>query len=211
MRLYSGDTAGCGHTFFCSRNLECSYASHNAEHIMFQDRFCLHFSCIVADQASQVYALASRLEDLLVGGFESGNDIAQASCRRRRASLEGKRVKGLGGLSVGHDDRCSRELALCEEALAVVVGLDVCVGDLRWLSLRQVRVFGVRSIGGPDFCTAGKSHFTRWIVRTSRVVLQGSWPEWCRQDYFDCFAAFDCAVPNAPEMRLRRMIAPPSA
>jgi hypothetical protein len=174
MRLYSGDTAGCGHTFFCSRNLKCSYASHNAEYIVFQNRFRLDFSCIVANQASQVYALASRLEDLLVGGFESGNDIAQASCRWRRARLEGKRVKGLGGLSVGHDDRCSRELALCEEALAVVVGLDVCVRDLRWLSLRQVCVFDVGSIGGPDFCTAGKSHFTRWIVRATRVAIQSS-------------------------------------
>jgi hypothetical protein len=141
---------------------------------MFQDRFRLHFSCIVADQASQVYALASRLEDLLVGGFESGNDIAQASCRRRGASLESERVEGLGRLSVSHDSRCSRELALCEEALAVVVGLDVCVRDLRWLSLRQVCVFDLRSIGGPDFCTAGKSHFTRWIVRTTRVAIQSS-------------------------------------
>jgi hypothetical protein len=30
-------------------------------------------------------------------------------------------------------------------------------------------------------------------------------------NYFYCFAAFDCAVPNAPEMRLGRINAPPSA
>jgi hypothetical protein len=45
-------------------------------------------------------------------------------------------------------------------------------------------------------------------VRASRVALQSEWTESFRQDYFYCFAAFDCAVPNAPEMRLRRVMAP---
>lgn len=98
---------------------------------MLQNRLRFHLSLVVADQTSQVYSLASRLKDLLVGGFESGNDIAQASCRRRRSSLEGERVEGLGGLSVGHDGGCSRELALCEKALALVVQFDICVPGWR--------------------------------------------------------------------------------